>query len=384
MTDKAPRALETQLVHAGEPHPRTEGAMVAPIFQSATFVASDIDGARYIRFNNTPTHELLHKKLALIERGEAALTTASGMAATSAVLLSCLSPGDHLIAHRSLYGQTHKFLADGLGGLGISASFVDLARAADIARHITPKTRLLFWESLTSPCVEFPDPRDLVNEARARGLITVVDNTYASPVNFRPIELGVDVVIHSATKYLNGHGDIVAGAVIGSRAFIDNVAKHALSLGACLDPHAAFLLLRGMKTLPLRVRQQNATALELARRLERHSAVSRVNYPMLESSPDCASARDLLGGGGGLLSFELLGAAAADRFANALELIAVAPSLGGYETLVMIPARFSHAAFTAEQRLQMGVPDGLVRIAVGLEHVDDLWSDIAQALPGIE
>jgi cystathionine beta-lyase/cystathionine gamma-synthase len=378
--------IETAVVHAASPRPRIEGAVSMPIFQSSTFsfdAAGDYHDVRYIRLNNTPNHLVLQRRLAAIEGGEAALVAGSGMAAISSVLLSQLRVGDHLLAHRVLYGGTHDLVTKDLPRMGITCTFVDADDPSSWAAAVTPATRAFYVETMTNPLLEVVDLRAVAAFARERRLVSIVDNTCATPVNYRPIEHGFDLVVHSATKYLNGHSDIVGGVVIG-RADLVLAAKHKLDhLGGSLDPHACFLLERGMKTLVLRVRHQNESALKLARFLEAHPAVARVHYPGLESHPRHARAREWFAGHGGLLSFELRGGqAAVDRFFERVNLAANAPSLGGVETLVTRPSTTSHAGLSPEQRRELGISDTLVRVAVGIEAVEDLLEDFGAGLAG--
>src|SRR4029077_587799 len=314
------KRLETKLVHAGEPRPRIDGAVETPIFQSATFEYRGerrYDDVRYLRLNNTPNQLALHAKLADLEGSEAALVTASGMAAISTTLLTVLSAGDHLLAQNCLYGGTHDFVTREFAGLGLSVGFIDADRADGWRDRLTPNTRAVYVEAMTNPLLEVADLRAVTEFARAHGLISIIDNTFASPVNFRPIEAGFDLVIHSATKYLNGHSVIAAGVVAGGAELIERIRHKANHLGGSLDPHAAFLLSRGLKTLALRVRYQNDSTLRIAQFLERHPAVARVNYAGLETHPRHARARSLFAGFGGVLSFELKGAASrADEFAR--------------------------------------------------------------------
>ena len=378
------KRLETVAVRAGEPQPRIAGAVSMPIFQSAMFEysgESSYHDLKYIRLNNTPTHVALHAKLAALEGGEAALATASGMAAISTTLLTLLSPGDRLIAQDCLYGGTHDFVKTELAELGIETIFVDGNDPASWERHVQPKTRAIFVESLTNPLLQLGDLEAVVRFARAHGLVSVIDNTFATPVNFRPLERGFDLVLHSGTKYLNGHSDIVAGVVVGSASWIRRITRRLNHLGGSLDPHACFLLDRGLKTLVVRVRHQNESALAIARTLERHPAVTRVNYPGLESHSQHARARSLLSGFGGMLSFELHGGAEwADRFMAQTTLPIIAPSLGGVETLLTRPVLTSHAGMSIDERRKVGISDGLVRMSVGLEATDDIIEDLVQAL----
>jgi len=378
------RRLETELIHGGEIRPRVLGAVNAPIFQSSTYEHTgegDYHEVRYIRLNNTPNHITLHRKLASLESGEAGLVTASGMAAISTTFLSLLSQGDHLLAHRSLYGGTHDLVTKDLPSFGIESTFVDACDRSTWERALRPKTRAFYIESMTNPTLEVADFPAIVEFCRAHKLVSIIDNTCASPVNFRPIELGIDIVVHSATKYLNGHSDIVAGAVIGSAAHVDAIKRRLDHLGGTLDPHACFLLHRGLKTLALRVRHQNESALKIAHFLEQHPAVARVFYPGLESHSGYERARKWFQGCAGLLSFELKGGVpAATRFFERAELPAVAPSLGGPETLVTRPALTSHAGIGPEGRAKQGISEGLIRVSIGLEATEDLIDDFGRAL----
>ena len=378
--------VETKLVHAGELRPRPHGAIATPVFQSSTFESSrdaaDYHDIRYIRLNNTPNHLVLNAKLAALEGTERALVAASGMAAISATLLSLLATGDHVLAHDGLYGGTYDFLAKDLPKLGISVTFVDAGRPETWAAHVTPKTRIFYVETITNPLLRVLALDEVVAFARARKLVTIIDNTIATPIQFRPAEHGFDLIVHSASKYLNGHSDIVGGVVCGKAALVD-AAKHKLDhLGGALDPHACFLLGRGMRTLSLRVRYQAQSALAIAGFLAEHPAVARVHYPGLASHPDHARAKALLDGGfGGMLGFELAGGVAAtDRLFERMTLPAVAPSLGGTETLVTRPAATSHAGLTLDERRRQGIADALVRVSVGLEATADLVEDFAAAL----
>jgi cystathionine beta-lyase/cystathionine gamma-synthase len=376
--------VETKLVHAGEPRPRHERAVAMPIYQSSTFEyagQSDYHDLQYIRLNNTPNHVALHGKLAALEATEAALVASSGMAAISSTLLALLAAGDHVLAHDGLYGGTFDLLTQDLPRLGITTTFVDASRPETWAAAATPRTRVFYVETLTNPLLQLVALDDVARFARERGMVSVIDNTLATPINFRPVEHGFDLVVHSATKYLNGHSDIVAGVVAGSAARVTAV-KHKLDhLGGALDPHACFLLHRGLKTLAVRVRYQCQSALEIASFLARHPRVVRVHYPGLEHHPHHTRARQWLAGMGGMLSFELDGgAAAADQLFGRLTLPLCAPSLGGPETLITRPATTSHAGMAPDIRRRQGITDGLIRLSVGLESTQDLIDDFAAAL----
>jgi len=376
--------LETKLVHAGEPRPRHERAVAMPIYQSSTFEhagAGDYHDLQYIRLNNTPNHIALHAKLAALEGTEAALVTASGMAAISATLLSLLAAGDHLLAHDGLYGGTYDLLTKDLPRLGITTTFVDASRPETWAAHVTPQTRAFYVETITNPLVQVVELPEVARFARERGLVSIIDNTVATPVNYRPAEHGFDLILHSATKYLNGHNDIVAGAVAGRAEPVGAIKRKLDHLGGALDPHACFLLQRGMKTLALRVRYQSESALALAGFLERHPRVRRVHYPSLPSHPSHARAARWLAGGGGLLAFELEGGiAAAEQLIARVSIPIQAPSLGGAETLISRPATASHAGLAPEDRRRQGISDDLIRLSVGLEATADLMEDLGAAL----
>jgi cystathionine beta-lyase/cystathionine gamma-synthase len=303
------------------------------------------------------------------------------MAAISATLFTTLSAGDHLLAQSCLYGGTYDLLAHDFAKFGIEFDFVDADDRDSWKAALRPNTRAFYVEALTNPLLEVADLRGAAEFAREYGLVSIIDNTFATPVNFRPIELGFDLSLHSATKFLNGHSDIVGGAVAGRADLIERITHRLNHLGGSMDPHAAFLLGRGLKTLALRVRYQNQSALEIAKFLEAHPAIARVNYAGLESHPRHARARELFDGFGGVLSFELKGSTErAAAFLERTTLPAIAPSLGGVETLLTRPAATSHAGLTREERLRLGISDTLIRMSVGIEATEDIVEDLARAL----
>ncbi len=382
------KRVETKVVHSGDPTPRIEGAVNLPVFQSSTFEYAGearYQDLRYIRLNNTPNHRALHAKLADLESGEAALVTASGMAAIATTLLATVRSGDHLLAQKGLYGGTHHFLVEDLSALGISCDVIDAEAPETWAAKLRPNTRAILVETISNPLMGLADLEAVVAFARQHQLVSMIDNTFASPINFRPLEHGFDLVLHSATKYLNGHTDIVAGAVVGSADRIDRITRKLNHLGGSLDPHACFLLHRGIKTLALRVQHQNRSALQIARFLAAQPAVASVNYPGLETHPGYNRAKRLLGGFGGMLSFELQGGVeATGTFLAGLEIPIVAPSLGGVESLVSQPAKTSHVGIPRPERLALGITDTLVRLSVGIEATEDLVEDLEQALAKVE
>ena len=376
--------LSTKLVHAGEPRPRISGAVSMPIFQSSTYEHAGSTGyhdVRYLRLSNSPNHEALALKLAALEETESALVTASGMAAISAALLSTLRAGDHVLAHENLYGGTHSLLTHDLAALGITTTFVDASDPATWAQQVTPTTRVFYVEAITNPLLQVVELDQVARFSKERGLCSMIDATMVTPVNFRPATRGFDLVLHSATKYLNGHSDIVAGVIAGKRALVEAAKRKLDHFGGSLDPHACFLLQRGLKTLAVRMRHQNESALAIAVWLAAHAAVAQVHHPGLASHAGHARARALFSGMGGMLSFRPAGgAAAADAFLSRVELATSAPSLGGPETLVTRPALTSHAGVTKQERDRLGITDDLVRVSIGLEATDDLIEDFARAL----
>ena len=381
---KVYKHLETKLIHAGEPDPPIEGAVSMPIFQSSTFEysgATSYHDLKYIRLNNTPNHVALHQKLAALENAEAALVTASGMAVISTTLLTLLSSGDHVLAQDCLYGGTHDLITKDLPTLGISYDFIDADNPDSWEHQLRTDTKAIYVETMTNPLLQVGDLKAVVEFANAHGLVSVIDNTFASPVNFRPPEWGFDLSLHSCTKYLNGHSDIVAGAVIGRADLIEKITHKLNHLGGSLDPHACFLLHRGLKTLALRVRFQNESTLKIARFLEEHPAVKKVNYPGLRSHPRHQRACELFDGFSGMLSFELKGGVkAAECFMQNTTIPFVAPSLGGVESLITRPATTSHSGMSPEDRQKLGISESLIRVSVGIEATEDIIEDFDQAL----
>ncbi len=382
--ERGKRRIETLAVHAGERRPGPEGSVIFPIYQGTVFSVepgTDYHDIRYIRLSSTPTQRYLNDKLAAIEGAEAAVATGSGMAAVSTTLLAFLKKGDHLLAGDCLYGGTHDLLTRHAEDLGLSYTFVDTQRPETWEPARRPTTRLMLLETISNPLMRVPRLKEAVAFARGAGLLTLIDNTFASPVNCRPLDLGIDLSFHSATKYLNGHSDLVAGCVLGSKEGIDRVRRTLNHFGGVLDPHAAFLLARGLRTLAIRVKAQNAGALALARALASHPRVAQVNYPGLETHPDHRHAREILSGFGGMLSLRLKGGLPeAERLIASLELPCFAPSLGGVETLITRPAISSHAGMSRADRERLGITDDLVRVSVGIESAEDLIDDFRQAL----
>jgi cystathionine beta-lyase/cystathionine gamma-synthase len=377
-------SMETLAVHGGERRPAPEGSVVFPVYQGTVYSVepgTSYHDIPYIRLSSTPSQRYLHDKLAALEGAEAAVATASGMAAVTAALLSVLRAGDHLLASDCLYGGTHDFLTHHAEDLGWRYSFVDVHRPETWAAARTPQTRAFLVETITNPLMRVGLLREIADFARREGMVSVIDNTFATPVNFRPLAAGFGLCVHSATKYLGGHSDLVAGAVMGSAGLVGRVRRTLNHYGGSLDPHAGFLLARGIKTLALRVRAANDNAMALAGFLERHPAVAAVNYPGLASHPDHGHAATLLSGFGGMLSLRLRGGeAAAQALLDAVRLPFVAPSLGGVETLITRPAATSHAGMRPEDRERLGITADLIRVSCGIEGTGDLIADFDQAL----
>ncbi len=381
------QSFETKLIHTGEPKPRINGAINVPIFQSSTYEYTgegSYHDVRYLRLSNTPNHLALHKKLAALEGSEAALVTSSGMSAISTGLLTFLKTGDHLLAHNTLYGGTADFVNNELSGYGIEHDLIDASNPSDWDSKLKPNTKVIYIETITNPLMDVPELGKIVEFAKSNGLISMIDNTFASPLLYCPVVQGFDLSLHSCTKYINGHSDIVAGAVIGSANYVDQVTKNLNHLGGSLDSNACFLLHRGIKTLALRMKKQCENALLIAHFLENHPQVKKVNFPGLESSSSFERAQEYLCGFGAMLSFEIDGDVdQADQFINLLQYAISAPSLGGVESLVTRPVTTSHALMDKAEREIAGISDRLIRFSVGIEAADDLIADLQQALENI-
>lgn len=381
------QSFETKLIHAGEPKPRIDGAINVPIFQSSTYEYAgegSYHDVRYLRLSNTPNHLALHKKLAALEGAEAALVTSSGMSAITTALLTFLKTGDHLLAHNTLYGGTADFVNNELPRYGIERDLIDATNPSDWESKLKPNTKVIYVETITNPIMDIPELGKIVEFAKTHELISMIDNTFASPVLYCPVVQGFDLSLHSCTKYINGHSDIVAGAVIGSADYLDQVTKKLNHLGGSLDSNACFLLHRGVKTLALRMNKQCENAMLIAPFLENHPQLKKVNYPGLESNSSFERAKEHLCGFGAMLSFEIDGDVdQADQFINHLQYAIKAPSLGGVETLVTRPVTTSHALMDKAERKVAGISDTLIRYSVGIEAADDLIADLQQALEHI-
>jgi len=381
---------ETLAVAGGEDlHPLS--SFQPPIFQTTSFSFSTIDEmveqaqgkrAQYLYTRNAnPTLEVVEKKVAALEGAEAGLVTGSGMAAMTCALLAFVKSGDRVLAASSLYGGTLHLLNDILTRFGIQTDWFDIAHVESLPDRVQPGTRLLLAETPTNPALRLLPLEETARFAKERGIISVIDNTFASPFNQKPLKYGWDVVVHSATKYLGGHSDVTAGVVVARKEVVDQMAFFRRWLGGVLDPSAGYLLIRGAKTLTLRVSRQNENALRIARFLESHPGVQGVNYPFLESHPQYELARRQMVGGGGVLSFTVKGGWPATRaFFNSLKMIPISTSLGGVESLVTSPFWTSHYGMSEAELKSSAVTDSLVRMSVGIEAVEDLCADLDQAL----
>lgn len=381
----------TRAIHAGESQHGVGGPVATSIVRSSTFTFSSTEEMKrwaegkskayiYTRYGN-PTLTVAETKLAQLERAEAAVVTASGMAAISSALLGILSSGDELIATRQLYGGSYRLMRDVFPRLGIKVNHVE-TDLEGVDRLVTPRTKALYIETPTNPTLRVVDTKKAVALARKHNLVSLIDNTFASPALQKPVELGFDLALHSATKYLAGHSDLIGGAVVGREDLVAKARQMVIYLGGSMDPEGAFLLIRGMKSLGVRVRQQCASAMAVARFLETHPKVARVHYPGLRSHPDhrlCA--RQMRGGFGGMLAFDMKGGiSAARRVCDRVRVFLLAASLGGVESLVVLPIYTSHYKLSSAELTAAGVSPGTIRVSIGLEDPEDLIEDLRNAL----
>lgn len=389
--DRKYRGASTRAVHGGEDRPKPLDAITTPISQTSTYTFVDtaelrdhfegrIERQEYGRYGN-PTQRVAEKKLAALDGGEDALLFSSGMAAITTTLFAMLSHGAHIVVTDDAYRRTRQFLNQTLRRYGVEVSTVPAGDYQKIEEAVQPHTRIIFSESPTNPYNRVVDLNRLVEIARRRRVKTIIDSTFATPINQRPLEFGIDLVIHSATKYLGGHNDLLAGAVIGNSALISGIRDLQAITGAVPDPFGAYLLIRGLKTLALRVARQNENAERIAAFLDAHPKVDAVHYPSLPSHPEHGIAVQQMSGYGGVVSFEVAGDLdATSRFVDACRIPVIAPSLGGVESLIEQPALMSFYELTTEERLAVGIKNNLVRYAVGVEDGDDLIADLEQAL----
>lgn len=383
----------TQAVHAGQEPDEKTGALVAPMFLTSTYVFTPEKMERYLNGDKegiftygrsrNPTQNSFQEKVATLEGGEAALATGSGMAAVSLAVLGHVHSGDHIIACKTIYGGTYALFVKIFEELKIDVTFIDNDTVEELEKAIRPNTKMVYLESIMNPTIMMVNIPLIVDWAKEKGLMTIIDNTFTTPYLFKPLELGIDVVIHSTTKYLNGHGDHVGGIIVGSAEYIEKIRSSVYQeFGPVPSPFACWLGLRGVKTLHLRMREHCTNAMELAKWLEEHPKVEYVNYPGLESHPQHELAKKLFTNGfGGMISFAIKGGIKeAQVVINNLKMLKYAVSLGDLDSLVQHPATMTHGKIDPAERLRMGIPDGMIRISVGIEDVEDIKADIDQAL----
>ena len=382
------RRPETAAVRGASDMEKKNGPVAPEIFQTSTFEVTDnfeqervtTTDRYYTRWGN-PTIPLAEQTVAALEGTDGARVFASGMGAITTTILALLKAGDHIVAQRDVYGGVMKFFSQWLPKLGIETTFVDTTEYEQHARAIRPNTKMLYLESPTNPSLRIVDMKKTAAFAKQHRLISMIDSTFGTPINQHPAEYGFDLVMHSGTKYLSGHADLTCGVVCGRHELMEQIDETRKSLGNCMDPHAAWLLIRGMKTLAVRVARHNENALRVAEFLEQHAKVRKVHYPWLKSNPQYALARDQMSGGSGMVTFEVEGTGDdARRVSEAMRIFTLATSLGGVESLVSIPVLTSHAMISAEQRAEMGVTEQMVRLSVGIESVEDQIADLERAL----
>ncbi|TVZ51007.1 trans-sulfuration enzyme family protein [Dokdonia sp. Hel_I_53] len=377
------KGIHTICTHAGQLIDEQHKGAVSPIYLSSSYAFMDVDVKRYPRYFNTPNQEGLSKKIAALEKTEAAMIFGSGMAAVSTSLLSFLQSGDHIVLQQTLYGGTYNLVVEEFEKYGIKYTFTEDLSESAFAKAITPQTKVIYIETPSNPLMKVTDMSMVTKLAKKHGIITMIDNTFASPINQNPVDFGVDVIIHSATKYMGGHSDICAGAVASSQEHIDKIWHLAKNLGGSLSDMTVWMLERSMKTMSLRVKAQNKNAKKIAKWLEEKEEISVVYYPGLKSHKDYHLAKKQMKGFGGMMSFELAPHIDPELFQKALHLIKPSMSLAGVESTMLSPAQTSHFLLGEEERKKQGIAEGLIRFSVGIEDKEDLMADIDQALEAV-
>ncbi|WP_299534446.1 PLP-dependent aspartate aminotransferase family protein [Ulvibacterium sp.] len=382
--DKKKNGLNTICTHAGELRDNEFKGAIAPLYMSTSYAFDDVDVKRYPRYFNTPNQEALGKKIAALEHTEAALIFGSGMAAISTTMLAFLKSGDHVVLQQTLYGGTYHLIVEEFNKFGIEYSFTQGWRPEDFEDLVKENTRVIYVETPSNPLLTITDLSRIAGIAKKYGLISMIDNTFASPVNQNPIDFGIDIVIHSATKYMGGHSDICAGVVASTQENIAPIFGLAKNLGGSLSDYTVWLLERSIKTMGIRVKAQNENARRMAEFLASHGDIQKVYYPGLPDHPDHTIAKSQMKGFGGMLSFELNESLDARQFQKALGLIKSSMSLAGVESTVLSPALTSHALLGAEERKRQGISNALIRFSVGIEETEDLIADIEEALKKVK
>ena len=375
---------KTICTHVGEVEDKRFKGAVSPIYMSTSYQFEDVDVKRYPRYFNTPNQEYLSKKIAALEHAEAGMIFGSGMAAISTTFLAFLKKGDHIVLQNTLYGGTSNFIQEEFPKLGIEFTFTNGLKISDFESAIKPNTKLIHIETPSNPLMTITDMEAVAGLAKSKNIITTIDNTFASPINQNPIDFGIDIVIHSATKYLGGHSDILAGAVTCKQEHMDAIWNTAKNYGGSLSDFMVWMLERSIKTLVVRVKEQNRNARKLARYLAKHEDVKQVLYPGLKSHPDYKLAKKQMKGFGGMLSFELNEGLDASIFLRSLQLIKPSMSLAGVESTMLLPSLTSHALISKEEREKVGISDNLIRFSVGIESARDLKEDIEQAIINVK
>ncbi len=377
-TDK--KGINTICTHEGELEDKLFKGAVSPLYMSTSYEFEDVDVKRYPRYFNTPNQEALCKKLAALEHAEAALIFGSGMAAISTALMTFLKSGDHIVLQQTIYGGTYNFAVAQFEKFGIDYSFTTGWSVADFEREIRPNTKLIYIETPSNPLLTITDVGGVAQLAKKRGILSMIDNTFASPINQNPIDLGIDVVLHSATKYMGGHSDICAGVVAASREHMAKVFQTAICFGGSLSDYTVWLLERSIKTMAIRVKAQNDNAMKMAQYLEANKDIEKVYYPGLETHPGHELAKAQMKGFGGMLSFEMAPSIDTSLFFKQLKLIKPSMSLAGIESTVLSPTQTSHSLMSPEDREKQGIKDSLIRFSLGIEETEDLIADIEQAI----
>lgn len=371
--------INTICTHIGEVEDKQFKGAISPLYMSSSYAYEDVDVKRYPRYFNTPNQEALCKKIAMLEKCESALIFGSGMAAVSTTMLAFLHKGDHVVLPQTLYGGTYNFVVEEFHKFGIEYAFAKGFSEADFSEKIQKNTKVIFVETPSNPLMRITDLEMISKLAKQHGIITMIDNTFASPVNQTPADFGIDIMIHSATKYMGGHSDILAGAVAASEEHIKIIWNLAKNLGGSLSDYTVWLLERSMKTMVLRVKAQNKNAKKLSRWLEKHPLVEKVYYPRLKSHPDHELAKKQMMGYTGMLSFEINESLNVGEFLKALKMIKPSMSLAGVESTILSPAKTSHALLSAEERKRQNISDGLLRFSVGIEEAEDIIADLEGA-----
>jgi len=382
--DANKKGINTICTHHGELKDETYKGAVSPLYMSTSYAFEDVDIKRYPRYFNTPNQIALSEKVAALEHAEAAMIFGSGMAAISTALLAFLKAGDHIILQQMLYGGTYNLITEQFEKFGISYSFIDESDPAIFEQTIQSNTKVVYIETPSNPLLTITNIKAFARIAQKHHIISMIDNTFASPVNQNPIDFGIDVVIHSATKYMGGHSDILAGAVAGSKEHMEQIFNLAKNLGGSLSDYTVWLLERSIKTMGIRVKAQNENAQILAEHLAAHEDIAKVYYPGLTTHPDHTIAKAQMRGFGGMMSFELREGLDASLFQKSLQLIKSSMSLAGVESTVLSPAQASHALLSPEERKKQGIADGLIRFSVGIEEANDLIEDLEQALAKVK